>query len=315
MKSKILINLFGGAKEIFSICLGKSNFKAGETVRGKLLVSTNKDIKARNIGFLVEGKEEALIVGQKKYYQFSRGMHSFGREIEEDAPYSVSDTFFKEDLSAVILSNTSFITRLDKEITIIKGKHEIPFEFAVPSNTLSSYYGKIAWIKYTARVIVDKKLKGDLNKSISFDVIDAGILSENFSSGPIFVTGRNNKGLEVRLDVDKSVYKRGDLIKGGINIQNADQDIREIKVILTAKEYATASGKTETAIIEESPIALQGGQQKDICLLRCMFPKRYLRVLLESILDYIGKLRQRLTCRWVWMLLHHPELELSNPHL
>ena len=67
--------------------------------------------------------------------------------------------------------NEPFAKKSDDGITIIKGKHEIPFEFVIPSNALESYSGKNAWIRYTVKATIDKKPRGDLNESISFGVM------------------------------------------------------------------------------------------------------------------------------------------------
>jgi hypothetical protein len=88
-----------------------------------------------------------------------------------------------------------------------------------------------------------KKLRGDLNESISFDVMGKGIKFEGVSSNPIVISDRNSKGLDVKLEFEKSVYKVGDSINGIVVLQNGDASVRGLEVILTATEYATASGK------------------------------------------------------------------------
>ena len=61
--------------------------------------------------------------------------------------------------------------RNGKESVIKKGKTEIPFEFIIPYNTLSSYSGKNAWITYSVKATIDKKMRIDVNSSINFEVI------------------------------------------------------------------------------------------------------------------------------------------------
>lgn len=152
----------------------------------------------------------------------------------------------------MLSDKASFINKTDESITITKGKHELPFEFVIPNNSLESYSGKNAWIKYEVKATIDKKLKGDINESISFDVVGTGTEFTNVSSSnPMLISDRNSKGFEVKLEVEKSIYKIGDKINGRVILQNYDEKIRGIEVILTATERATASGRTELSIIEE----------------------------------------------------------------
>ena len=248
-----MIDLFGGVTEKMSIYLEKLQYHSGETVRGKLLVSTNKDSKARDFRFVAEGKEETRIVVRYTDHHGSSD-NSYTRSTGRKQTYTDSDTFFKQDLFEFVSGNEPFAKKSGDGITIIKGKHEIPFEFVIPSNALESYSGKNAWIRYTVKATIDKKLRGDSNESISFGVMGAGIRSGNVSPNPIVISDQNSKGLEIMLEVEESTYNAGDNLHGKVALQgdnDAAADIRSIQILLTATEYATASGQTKTNTMEE----------------------------------------------------------------
>ncbi len=118
-----------------------------------------KTPKSRGLRFVVDGKEETQIVVRERYTKSYGSDNSYQRESERDTTYTASDIFYNQDLFAFISNNAPYIKKSDEETTIIKGKHETPFEFAIPSNTLASYSGKNAWIKYTVKDTIDKKTK------------------------------------------------------------------------------------------------------------------------------------------------------------
>ena len=247
-----MIDLFGGHTEKLSIYLEKLQYHLGETVRGKLLVSTNKDSRARAFRFVAEGKEETRIVVRHTDHHGSD--KSYTRSTERKQTYTDSDTFFRQDLFEFVSANEPFAKESGDGITIIKGKHEIPFEFVIPSNALESYSGKNAWIRYTVKATIDKKLRGDLNESISFGVTGKGDHSGNVTPNPIVISDQNSKGLVIALEVEESTYNAGDNLHGMVTLQSDNDDaanIRGIQILITATEYATASGQTKTNTVDE----------------------------------------------------------------
>jgi hypothetical protein len=90
----------------------------------------------------------------------------------------------------------------------------------------------------------DKKMRIDVNCSINFDVISPQNNNNSNSNidRPISVSSSNGNDLGLKLDLYKSVYNAGDIVKGTINTSklNPDIDIRIIEIIMTATEKATA---------------------------------------------------------------------------
>ncbi len=81
-----------------------------------------------------------------------------------------------------------------------------------------------------------------------------GNRSGNVQPNPIEISDQNSKGLVLTLEVEESTYNAGDNLHGKVALQGdnvAAADIRSIQILLTATEYATASGQTRTNTIEE----------------------------------------------------------------
>ena len=183
--------------------------------------------------------------------------------------YTSSNVFFFQDLLEFLKGNSLIDiekVRNGKETVIRKGKTEIPFEFIIPYNTLSSYSGKNAWITYSVKTTIDKKMRIDVNSSINFDVISQ-YDNSNISSRPISVSTFKANDLELKLDLDKSVYNVGDTIRGTINVKklNPDIDIRGTEIILISLEKATASNRTVETKIYENKYKITDWKEKQNC--------------------------------------------------
>jgi hypothetical protein len=255
----ILIKLFGGRdnrdddgnmQEIMDLSLDKSKYEAGETVRGKLVISRNNDFNARNFHFIAEGKEETEItVTERSYYNTT--YYS-----THDVTYRESNVFFSINLEHFLSknsSNPSFIENTDKGIIIHKGRTEISFEFPLPNNALSTYKGKKVSINYEVKATIDKKFRSDTNALKSFDVVSINQNNNINTSSAIHASDKSSDN-SLNLVVAKNIYKQGDTIEGTIFIGNPNSTttatIRGIKIVLVTQEYATARGKNETTIIQ-----------------------------------------------------------------
>jgi hypothetical protein len=115
---------------------------------------------------------------------------------------------------------------------------------------IPSYRGKNAWITYTIKAIIDKKLRNDVNGSTIFDVTNAkGTISS--SNAMIFSSNRNND-LNIILEIERATYNIGETIRGTVTLKEiASRDIRGINIILLEIERASAHGSIETTIINQ----------------------------------------------------------------
>ena len=258
----------GSSYETLFLNLEKSQYYNGEKVKGNLTITSNKDIVSRAFKLITKGKEETKITVSEPY-SGSSSSSSYSNEYR-NVTYTSSNVFFFQDLFD-FLKNNSLIdikkVRDGKDIVIRKGKIDVPFEFIIPDNILSSYNGKNAWIKYSVKATIDKKMRMDVNSSINFEVISCQYDNNSNISRPISVSTFKTNDLVLKLDLDKSVYNAGDKIRGTINISklNPDIDIRGIETILIATEKATASSRIVASTMYENKYKITDWTEKQDC--------------------------------------------------
>ena len=257
----------GSSYETLFLNLEKSQYYNGEKVKGNLTITSNKDIVSRAFKLITKGKEETKITVSEPYSGSSSSSYS---NEQRNVTYTSSNVFFFQDLFD-FLKNNSLIdikkVRDGKDIVIRKGKIDVPFEFIIPDNILSSYNGKNAWIKYSVKATIDKKMRMDVNSSINFEVISSQYDNNSNISKPISVSTFKTNDLVLKLDLDKSVYNAGDKIRGTINISklNPDIDIRGIETILIATEKATASSRIVASTMYENKYKITDWKEKQDC--------------------------------------------------
>jgi len=258
----------GSSYETLFLNLEKSQYYNGEKVKGNLTITSNKDIVSRAFKLITKGKEETKITVSEPY-SGSSSSSSYSNE-QRNVTYTSSNVFFFQDLFD-FLKNNSLIdikkVRDGKDIVIRKGKIDVHFEFIIPDNILSSYNGKNAWIKYSVKATIDKKMRMDVNSSINFEVISSQYDNNSNISRPISVSTFKTNDLVLKLDLDKSVYNAGDKIRGTINISklNPDIDIRGIETILIATEKATASSRIVASTMYENKYKITDWKEKQDC--------------------------------------------------
>jgi hypothetical protein len=112
------------------ITLERNEYAAGETAKGTLVISAEKDFKVRGFEFSVSGEERV--------------------EIKlEDSTYKQSNIFFSKDLSHFLNSIGTKVGDDDnKMLEVAGGNWKVPFEFTIPVYALESYEGEYAKIFY-----------------------------------------------------------------------------------------------------------------------------------------------------------------------
>jgi hypothetical protein len=91
----------GGSSEILLLNLENSQYNAGEKVKGKLTVNSNKDTNSRAFRFIIEGKEETKITVSEPY---SNSSSSYSNEYRTKT-YTSSNVFFFQDLLDFLKDN------------------------------------------------------------------------------------------------------------------------------------------------------------------------------------------------------------------
>ena len=102
--------------------------------------------------------------------------------------------------------------------------------------------------------------------------------------------------LDLKLDLDKSVYNAGDIIIGTINISklNFDIDIRGIEIILTATEKATASNRIVTTKMFEDKCKITNWKEKQNCPFEIYIPEIVTRSYRGRYSDIIWKIKAKI---------------------
>lgn len=295
----------GGDSETLFLNLEKSQYHSGEKVKGNLTITSNKDTASRAFRFIAEGKEKTEITVSEPYY--GGGSSSSYSNDYRDVTYTSSNVFFSQDLLEFLKGNSLLIDlekarNNKKDIVIRKGRTEIPFEFTVPYNTLSSYNGKNTRITYSVKATIDKKMRRDVNSSIDFVVISQYNDSSNNINRPISVSTFKVNGLGLELDLDKSVYNVGDTVRGTINISKSNPDIyiRTIEIILIATEKATALDKSVATTVYENKYKIRDWKEKQNCPFEIDIPK-------DVVKSYRGKYSEI-----VWEIKAKVDLPLSH---
>jgi hypothetical protein len=285
----------GGSSEIMLLNLEKSQYHSGEKVKGYLTITSNKDVDSRAFRFIVEGEEETKITVSEPHSSSSSNSN-YSNEYR-NVTYTSSNVFFSQDLLEFLKGNSLINiekVRNSKETVIRKGKTEIPFEFIIPCNTLSSYSGKNAWITYSVNTTIDKKMRIDVNSSINFDVISQ-YDNSNISSRPISVSTLKANDLALKLDLDKSVYHVGDTIRGAINVKklNPDIDIRGTEILLISLEKAIASNRTVETKIYENKYKITDWKEKQNCPFEIDIPQIVTRSYRGRYSDIIWEIKAK----------------------
>ncbi len=101
----------------FDLSLERNQYAAGETAKGTLVISAEKDFKVRGFEFSVSGEERV--------------------EIDlENSTYKESDIFFSKDLSNFLTSIGTKVVRDDDDndtiLEVAGGNWKVPFEFTIP---------------------------------------------------------------------------------------------------------------------------------------------------------------------------------------
>jgi len=209
----------------FDIKLNKDSYFIGEKVTGRLVVLTDKNIKAQNVQFYAYGKEEV---------KFKR---AHGEHMQE---YSSDDIFFTKDLTYYLKSKG--LLNLGN-IELPNDVKEIPFEFIISDNAFESYKGKNVTVTYRIYIHAKRKWMVPIGTEKFFIVMSP---LKPASSGALRVVSTprniiremNVDGIGLKLELEKNLISPGQTLNGKLSIENSfNQDIRGVKVMLIGNEY------------------------------------------------------------------------------
>ena len=264
------------------ITLERNEYAAGETAKGTLVISAEKDFKVRDFEFSVSGEERV--------------------EIElENSTYKESNIFFSKDLSNFLTSIGTKVVRDDDNndtiLEVVGGNWKVPFEFMIPIYALESYDGEYAKIFYKIKTTVNRAWREDIDANLSFTVYNHKrqyIKFERAITEEVIEKRENEEIIErkeipIRLELeekeddddddDNNTFSPGEPIRGKITIENSQTlNIRKIEVILGAIEFVQAQGvKKRTQIRPKYKEKIEWnktGDNTSVVLSRCTFLKR-----------------------------------------
>ncbi len=210
----------------FDLSLERNQYAAGETAKGKLIISARrKGLQLRGLKFYVCGEEISRITERKEY-----GSQAFALP----TTYNEFNTFFYEDLSAFLLKSIeNIIVRLDDDshgdstsnrLEVPKGVWKIPFEFTIPKYAYESYNGKYVSIIYIIIFTADKAWGKDVKEKMPFTIFNHNTMPSDDTikdwGTDISVEG---EGVDLRLYLEdsKNTFSPGDNIKGKLIVENS----------------------------------------------------------------------------------------------
>jgi Arrestin (or S-antigen), N-terminal domain len=279
----------------FDLSLERNQYAAGETAKGTLIISAEKDFKVRGFEFSVSGEERIEMKLEESY-----GINAYySINATTTTTYKESNIFFSKDLSHFLNSIGTKIgaEHDDNILEVAGGNWKVPFEFSIPEDALESYDGKCAKIIYKIEVAANRAWRQDVDANLSFTVFnqkrkymkfDRAIteeIKERRNSEEI--NGRRNSSIRLNLEEDNNTFSPGETIRGKITIENFKKlKIRKIQTILGAIEFAQAQRKKKRTEIfpkyEQQTIKWNEGNNSGVVPFEVHIPK-------EIRCSYLGK--------------------------
>jgi hypothetical protein len=150
----------------FDLSLERNEYSAGETAKGTLVISAEKDFKVRGFEFSVSGEERIEMKLEESY-----GINAYySINATTTTTYKESNIFFSKDLSHFLNSIGTKIgaEHDDNILEVAGGNWKVPFEFSIPEDALESYDGKCAKIIYKIEVAANRAWRQDVDANLSF---------------------------------------------------------------------------------------------------------------------------------------------------
>ena len=221
------------------ISLERNKYAAGETVKGILTISEDKEFKAQSLELSVSGEERIIEISDEKSFETRR------------ITAQVSNIFFSKDLSHFLNSIGTKVKDDDNDnmLQVPGGITKVPFEFTIPDDALESYEGKHAMTIYKIEAAANMPRRLDIGKSLSFNVFNQKRKNMKFDRAiREEIKEKTNSGIRLDLeggDDKNNTFSPGEIIRGKIIIEDSkiSPKIRKAELILGAIEFVQAQGK------------------------------------------------------------------------
>jgi sporulation-control protein spo0M len=217
------------------ISLERNEYAAGETVKGTLTITEDKDFKVQSFELSVSGEERIIEISEEKSFE--------NRRITSQE----SNIFFSKDLSHFLNSiGTKVGDDNDNMLEVAGGITKVPFEFTIPDDALESYEGKHARTIYKIEAAANMPKRLDIGKTLSFTVFNQKRKHMKFDRAiREEIKEKTNSGIRLELEGDKNTFSPAEIIRGKITIEDSklSPKIRKVDLILGAVEFVQAQGK------------------------------------------------------------------------
>ena len=275
------------------ISLERNEYAAGETAKGTLTISEDKDFKVQGFEFSVSGAE---IIEMKSDENLSKTIAT--------RTYDESNIFFSKDLSHFLNSIGTKVG--DDMLEMPGGITKVPFEFSIPDDALESYEGKYAMTIYKIEAALNMPKRLDIGKSLSFTVFNQKRKNMKFDRAiREELNEKTNSGIRLELEGEgnKNTFSPGDIIRGKITIEDSkiSPKIRKVELILGAIEFVQAQGKKERTEIYpnyKEKIEWNKGDNSSIIPFETHIPKEIRRSYLGKYSEYYCLLEAKVDIPW-----------------
>jgi hypothetical protein len=283
------------------ISLERNEYAAGETVKGTLTISEDKEFKVQSFEFSVSGEERIVEISEEK---------SETRRITAQE----SNIFFSKDLSNFLNSVIGTKVKEDGDDNLLQipgGITKVPFEFRIPDDALESYEGKHADTIYKIEAAVNMPKRLDVGKSLSFTVFNQNTKYMKFDRAiREEINEKINSG--IRLDLERgddknNTFSPGDAIRGKIIIEDSkiSPKIRKAELILGAIEFVqTQRQKKRTEIYPNYKEKIEGkiewnkDNNSSVIQFETQIPKDIKRSYLGKYSEYYWLLEAKVDIPW-----------------
>ncbi|XP_012689040.1 arrestin domain-containing protein 4 [Clupea harengus] len=222
----------------------KSGYCAGEAVSGYVLVEVSTVTNIKGIKLEVSGLAQVC---------WNDGPQRESLRSSARPPLS---QHVKEEIECLSISKTIFEpTDSEGWISLSAGRHEIPFQFELPTRPLvSSFSGKYGSVKYWMTAVLQRPPYHNQIVSRDFPVIAHVDVNSPLLLCPVSINGEKMIGtwiftsgpISLRVNIERKGYCNGESIPIYAEIENCSSRLIVPKAVICQTQTYLAGGKTRS---------------------------------------------------------------------
>ncbi|KAF7200101.1 arrestin domain-containing protein 3 [Nothobranchius furzeri] len=207
----------------------RNTFTNGDTINGRIVLETDKEMKIQSLEFLAKGKAS---VCWTEYYGDNQS-HVYW---SDEKYYSIQQHILRE-------------SRQDGSEIIGKGKHLFPFSFKIPEERMpSSFYSTIGRVVHKLKAELKQSMKLKKKTKVHFKFVSRAdmdvprlMVPQHGCKDKRLAFGSGTVSFDVC--IDKTGYKPGEAITVTTEINNQSSRLVKPKFILYEKKSFFAQGR------------------------------------------------------------------------